>query len=83
MQLGAALINSDLDRFRGQVNIKLIPSWLLLLYLLHNNRWYRNIFFYRIGPICDLLIGWWRPGDKALIIPFSTKVGKGMLMLPS
>lgn len=74
------LINSDLSRFRSQVNISLTSNWLLLLYLLHNNRWYRNIFYYRIGPIWDLLIGWWRPGDKTLIIPFSTKIGEGMLM---
>lgn len=74
------LINSDLSRFRSQVNISLTSNWLLLLYLLHNNRWYRNIFYYRIGPIWDLLIGWWRPGDKTLIIPFSTKIGEGLLM---
>ena len=28
----------------------------------------------------DLLIGWWRPGDKSLIIPYSTKIGEGLLM---
>lgn len=28
----------------------------------------------------NLLIGWWRPGDKTLIIPYSTKIGKGLLM---
>lgn len=74
------MINSDLNRHRGQVNIVLSFNWLLLLYLLHNNRWFRSIFYYRIGPMWDLLIGWWRPGDKSLMIPFSTKIGEGMLM---
>lgn len=74
------LINSDLDKYRKQVNIPLKANILLLLYLLHNNRWFRNIFYYRIGPMWNLLIGWWRPGDKSLIIPYSTKIGKGLLM---
>ena len=77
---GKQLIDSDLVKYRSQLNINLRHNWLLLLYLLHNNRWYRNIFYYRIGPMWDLLIGWWRPGDKTLMIPFSTKIGKGMLM---
>lgn len=75
-----SLIDSDLCRFRKQLNIRIAANGLLLLYLLHNNRWFRNIFYYRIGPIWNLLIGWWRPGDRTLIIPFSTKIGKGMLM---
>ena len=74
------LIDCDLVKYRRQVNIKLKWNALLLLYLLHNNRWFRNIFYYRIGPMWDLLIGWWRPGDKSLIIPYSTKIGEGMLM---
>lgn len=74
------LINSDLCQYRRQVNIPLKANVLLLLYLLHNNRWFRNIFYFRIGPMWDLLIGWWRPGDKSLIIPFSTKIGGGLLM---
>lgn len=73
-------IHSDLSKFRDQLNITLSADTLLLLYLLHNNRWFRNIFYYRIGPMWDLLIGWWRPGDKSLIIPFSTKIGEGLLM---
>ena len=77
---GKALINSDLNKYRKQVNIPLKANVLLLLYLLYNNRWFRNIFYYRIGPMWDLLIGWWRPGDKSLIIPYSTKIGEGLLM---
>ena len=74
------MIISDLGKYRRQVNIPLKMNMLLLLYLLHNNRWFRNIFYYRIGPMWDLLISWWRPGDKSLIIPYSTKIGEGLLM---
>ena len=80
MGRGKKLINSDLYKYERQVNIPLKANILLLIYLLHNNRWFRNIFYYRIGPMWDLLIGWWRPGDKSLIIPYSTKIGKGLLM---
>lgn len=74
------LINSDLDRLQSQVNIDIKNHLILLLYFLHNNRWYRNMFYYRVGPMWDLLIGWYRPGDHTLMIPFSTKIGAGMWM---
>lgn len=77
---GKKVIDSDLCKHRRQVNISLKANILLLIYLLHNNRWFRNIFYYRIGPMWDLLIGWWRMGDKSLIIPYSTKIGEGLLM---
>ena len=48
------------------------------MYQLHNNRYFRSVFYYRIGPAWDLLISWYRPGDKYFCIPFSTKVGKGL-----
>lgn len=71
------LIDSDIDAISYQLNIR-IPRLIRLLYLLHNNRYFRHVFYYRIGPALDLLISWYRPGDKYLWIPFSTKVGKGL-----
>ena len=74
---GRTIINSDLDAISGQINIKL-PRIVQLLYQLHTNRYFRHVFYYRIGPAMDLLISWYRPGDKYLWIPFSTRVGKGL-----
>lgn len=71
------LIISDLRSIEHQLNIKL-PVFLQLLYQLHNNRYFRHVFYYRIGPMWDLLISWYRPGDKYFWIPFSTKVGSGL-----
>ena len=71
------LIISDLRAIENQINIK-IPTFLQLLYQLHNNRYFRHVFYYRIGPAFDLLISWYRPGDKYFWVPFSTKVGKGL-----
>ena len=70
-------IDSDLEAISGQLNIK-IPKFLQFIYQLHNNRYFRHVFYFRIGPTLDLLISWYRPGDKYFWIPFSTKVGKGI-----
>ena len=71
------LIVSDIEGLKKLINISL-PNWLAVLYFLHNNRYYRKAFYYRIGPALSLLIGWWRPGDCSFIIPDSTKIGKGL-----
>ena len=70
-------IISDLKAIEPQLNIR-IPIGLQLLYQLHNNRYFRNVFYYRIGPTLYLLISWYRPGDKYFSLPFSTKIGKGL-----
>lgn len=72
-------IFSDLKRYTNQIRISL-PLYLLLLYLLHNNRYYRSLFYFRIGPVWDLLISWYRPGDRYFIIPKEVKIGEGLLM---
>lgn len=71
------LINSDLSNINHQLNISL-PTGVQLLYQLHNNRYFRHVFYYRIGPAFDMLISWYRPGDKYFWVPYSTKVGKGL-----
>ena len=77
--LNRNFIVSDLKRIEKQVQINL-PLPILLLYFLHNNSFYRTIFYHRIGPIISLLISWWRPGNKTFIIPNSTKVGYSLFI---
>lgn len=72
-----SLVDSDLRAIEGQLNIR-IPLRLQLLYQLHNNRYYRNVFYHRIGPIMSALISWYRPGDRYFTLPFSTKIGKSL-----
>ena len=72
-------VKSDLRQLSNQVKLKL-PFLILLLYFLHNNRYYRNVFYYRIGPVCAFFIKWMRPGDSSFIIPDSTRIGGGMLV---
>lgn len=74
-----AEIISDVERQKKQIKIKL-TNGLALLYLLHNNRYYRVVFYHRIGVVWKLLIGWWRPGDRYFIISATSKIGKGILV---
>lgn len=69
-------VKNDVRRI-GTDSLKL-PNFLALLYLLHNDRYFRSLFYYRIGPVWTLLIGWWRPGDRYFIISKTTKIGPGV-----
>lgn len=71
-----ALINSDLKAIEKQLNVKL-PIWMQLFYQLHNNRFYRTVFYFRIGPVLSALFSWYRPGDKYFTIGATTKIGSG------
>ena len=69
-------VKSDLDRIRGRINYKM-PYWLMLIYFLHVDRYFRCLFYYRIGPFLSSAISWIRPGDRYFIISKSLKMGKG------
>ena len=71
------LIISDILAMSCQLNIKL-PIILQLLYQLHINRYYRTLFYHRIGPVLSALIAWYRPGDKYFSIANKTRIGKSM-----
>jgi serine acetyltransferase len=71
-------IISDLILLREQINIRL-NLFFTFIYFLHTNSYYRSLFYYRIGPGLALLINWWRPGNSTFILPYSTKIGSGLL----
>ncbi len=75
---GKKLINSDLKAISTQSGFNNLPYWLLLLDMLHNNRYYRILFYHRIGPVASLLISWYRPGDKYFRIRSGMPIGEGM-----
>lgn len=70
------MIDSDLDRRVGKSELKLNHT-LLFLYYIHTDRYFRNLFYHRIGPVMALLIGWWRPGDRYFVISKTTTIGGG------
>lgn len=75
--MGRRIINKDLERYKRHNNLTISNS-ILLLYLLSTDRYFRTIFYHRIGPI-STLISWYRPGDRYFIIPMSLKIGDGFL----
>lgn len=72
---GQLLIDSDLDTYQNKTKIK-IPHVLLLLFLLHNNEWFRSLFYHRIGLVFFSLFGWYRPGCCSLMISHHTVIGR-------
>lgn len=78
---GKRLINSDLNVHRLQLQFDGLPYWLLLLYMLHNNRYYRTLFYHRIGPVASLFISWYCPCDKYFRIRSGMPIGEGMLIV--
>ena len=69
-------LNMDIDRYAKTYSLKM-PYFLYLLFLIHNNWAFRTLFYYRIGPIASLLIGWWRPKDKYFDISYTTVIEGG------
>ena len=74
---GNHLIISDIKRLEYQINIKL-PMLMQLLYHLHTNRYYRTLFYHRLGPVKSAFIRWYRPGDRYFSISATTKIGNSM-----
>lgn len=70
------IINSDLDRRICKFELKLSHT-LLFLYYIHTDRYFRNLFYHRVGPVIAFLIGWWRPGDRYFVISKTTRIGEG------
>lgn len=70
-------IKADMVEYKKRIHVKLSDT-LALLYLLHNNRYFRVLFYHRTGPVFALLFGWYRPGDRYFIISKTTVVKKGI-----
>lgn len=70
------ILNADLERRKKNLNLQLSAFWMFVYYI-HNDRYFRNIYYHRIGPILSMLIGWWRPGDRYFVISKTTKIGEG------
>lgn len=61
----------------GTDHIKL-DGIVALLNLIHNDRYFRSLFYFRIGPVYNMLIGWWRPGDRYFVFSYTSKIAGGM-----
>lgn len=75
---GNSLILSDVRANKAKLHIRL-GVWAALLWLLHNDPYYRSLFYYRIGPKTALLISWIRPGDRYFTISYTAEIGPSFL----
>lgn len=73
-------VTEDMKVMGRKLKIQL-PLFLTFLYYIHNNCYYRNIFYHRIGPVFASMIGWWRPGNKYLVISKTTELGGGVELI--
>lgn len=73
-------INADLKRRTDKLAISL-PALFMFLYYIHNDRFFRNLFYHRIGSVNSLIIGWWRPGDRYFEISKTTLIEGGAYLI--
>lgn len=77
---GNRAVKSDILRNEHTIAFHM-PYGLALLFFLHNNAFFRTLFYYRIGVVKALLIGWYRPGDKYFSISKTMKLGHSCQIL--
>lgn len=73
------LIETDLNKI-GNVESRDMPQWIMLLNTLHYNRYYRVLFYHRIGPTRARFVKWYCPGDRYFTISPGMKLGESMWM---
>lgn len=72
------VIDNDIERYKEHFGAN-CTNWLYVLYLLHSDKYYRTLFYHRVGPVWTTLIGWYRPGDRYFKIPTEMKLGGGCI----
>ena len=75
---GKKVLIQDIKNINSTLNIRLNTT-LAFMYFIHNNSYFRTLFYYRVGPLISLLIGWYRPGNRNFILSKSMQMGGGFL----
>lgn len=73
-------VDLDLERRKEKSDL-LMGRRIRFLFYLHNDRYFRNLFYHRAGPVVEMLIGWWRPGDRYFVISKTTKIREGAYLV--
>lgn len=79
---GTKIINEDLERYKKHFGYH-CHNYLYLLYLLTIDRYFRQLFYFRIGPTFSSLISWYRPGDRYFLLPKNMKMAGGCIFYHS
>lgn len=68
------LIDADIERY----NVTIVKARIFkFLFLLHNDRYFRTLFYHRIGAVMSAAIEWYRPGNRYFVISKTTRIGPG------
>ena len=79
----AYFLSGNKEKIRDDVQCRLKQlgfecDWFSgLLIFLHNDRYFRTLFYHRIGRIRSSLFSWYRPGDKYFTLSATMEVGGG------
>lgn len=68
------LLYKDLERINQELKF---DRWLKILYLLHTDGFFRELFYYRLGPIRQCVVSWLRPPYSHFHICRSMKMDGG------
>lgn len=71
-------VNLDIKRYQQHFGHH-CSNWLYLCYLLSVDKYYRQVFYTRIGPVASTFISWMHPGDKYFTLPKQLKIGGGCI----
>lgn len=72
------LIIADILRYIDVMNLRL-KIFNVFIYAIHNDLFFRSVYYYRIGRILHYTIGWYRAGSKDLYIPHTVIIGGGIM----
>lgn len=78
-QVGRYIVE-DVQRNCSVLNI-VLGKYLGFLFFIHNSSYFRSLFYYRIGPILSLFIGWYRPGNKYFTLSKTMLMKGGFLLV--
>lgn len=72
-------IDKDISENRYKCNIT-INKFGHFVYLMHNDSYFRTIFYHRMG-LTSLLYYWWRPGCSTFFISKTCVIGGGIIFI--
>lgn len=75
---GGKKLSKDLAKYSSTLNIH-IRGLVAFVHFIHTSSYFRTLFYYRVGPMVSLLIGWYRPGNKYFILSKSMEIKGGFL----
>ena len=72
-------IEEDIEANKQFLRLKM-GNFNALLFYLRSNKYFRTLFYHRIGIAKSMFIQWYLPGDRYFLISKTTRVGGGMIV---